>query len=371
MEPAEFNKVVEITDQFEGCDRILEAKRHGSGHINDTYLVVVQSDGEETTRKVIIQRINTKVFTRPLELMENIEGVTGHLRRKIQSLGGDPNRESLTLIPCKDGKTYHIASDGGYWRCYLFVDDTDCYDLVDSPETFYESGVSFGTFQSLLADFPAEKLHESIPNFHNTKKRYEAFVKAVEEDVKDRAKTCEEEIRFYLDRKATADFFVDLIEKNEIPIRVTHNDTKLNNILFDKKTRKGLCIVDLDTIMPGLTAYDFGDSIRFGASTGVEDEKDLSKISCSMDLYRIYTKGFLEKCKDQLTKTEIDTLPMGAMVMTYECGMRFLTDYLQGDVYFKIARPEHNLDRARTQMKLVADMEAKWEEMQTILRECL
>ena len=263
---------------------------------------------------------------------------------------------------------YFIDSDGEYWRCYKFIEDATSYDQVECPEDFYESAVAFGNFQRLLADYPAETLHETIVGFHDTKARFEVFKKAVADDVCGRAASVQDEINFVLAREDVANVFGDLLAKGELPLRVTHNDTKLNNIMIDNATHKGICVIDLDTVMPGLAMNDFGDSIRFGASTAEEDEKDLDQVWCDMDLFEIYTKGFIEGCAGRLTDKEIELLPMGAKVMTYECGMRFLTDYLQGDTYFKVHREGHNLDRCRTQFKLVADMEAKWDTMNDIVK---
>ena len=228
--------------------------------------------------------------------------------------------------------------------------------------------MAFGNFQNLLADYPADTLFETIEGFHDTKARFEFFKRAVETDIKSRAAGVKKEIQFVLDHEDVAYCFSNLQAKGEIPIRVTHNDTKLNNIMIDNKTGKAICVIDLDTVMPGLAVNDFGDAIRFGASTGAEDEKDLSKVECSMELFDLFTKGFIEGCNGKLTKREMELLPMGAKVMTFECGMRFLTDYLQGDTYFKIHREEHNLDRCRTQFKLVSDMEKKWDQMHEIVK---
>ncbi len=303
--------------------------------------------------------------------MENITGVTSFLRNKIIENGGDPERETLNVIPTKDGQSYFVDSEDGYWRAYVFIEDAIGYDLVQNSEDFYESAVAFGNFQRLLAEYPAETLHETIPGFHDTKARFEVFKQAVKDDVCGRAASVQEEINFVLEREDVANVFGDLLAKGEVPLRVTHNDTKLNNVLIDNKTHKGVCVIDLDTVMPGLAMNDFGDSIRFGASTAAEDERDLSKVWCDMELFEIYTKGFIEGCAGKLTDTEIELLPIGAKVMTFECGMRFLTDYLQGDTYFKVHREGHNLDRCRTQFKLVADMEAKWEIMKEIVKKNL
>lgn len=241
------------------------------------------------------------------------------------------------------------------------------YDQVKKPEQFYQSAVTFGRFQNMLADYPAETLHETIPNFHNTPARLEALKKVVQEDVMGRVKEVQEELAFIRERQADTYILTDMLDKGELPLRVTHNDTKLNNVMMDSETGKGLCVVDLDTVMPGLALNDFGDSIRFGASTAEEDEQDLSKVWLDLSLFESYTKGFLKACGDSLTEKELDMLPMGAKIMTLECGIRFLTDYIQGDTYFKISREGQNLDRCRTQLKLVADMERKWSQMVAIV----
>lgn len=351
--------------QIEGM--VMSAVHYGSGHINDTFLMTLRRD-DGSEGRVILQRMNKSIFTKPVELMENIMSVTSFLRERIVENGGDPDRETLNVIPTKDGKPYFVDSEGEYWRCYKFIEDATCFDQVESPEDFYQSAVAFGNFQRLLADYPAETLHETIEGFHDTKARFEVFKKAVEEDVCGRAASVKEEIDFYLSHKHVAEIFGDMLERGELPLRVTHNDTKLNNVMIDNETHKGICVIDLDTVMPGLAVNDFGDSIRFGASTAAEDEKDLDKVWCDMKLFDIYAKGFIEGCGGRLTKKEIEMLPMGAMVMTYECGMRFLTDHLQGDTYFKIHRENHNLDRSRTHIKLVQDMEEKWEMMNAIVK---
>lgn len=350
--------------QYEG-DLVSEGP-YGSGHINDTFLLAFDVEGEGK-RNVILQRMNNEVFSDPEGLMENIVGVTSYLRKKIIDDGGDPDRETLNVIPTVDGKDYYVDEAGDYWRSYKFITDATSYDKVEKPEHFYQSAVAFGHFQCMLADYPAETLHETIVGFHDTKARFATFKKVVEEDVMGRAASVEKEIQFVLEHEDVANYFSDLLAKGEIPLRVTHNDTKLNNIMIDNKTGKGICVIDLDTVMPGLAMNDFGDSIRFGASTAAEDEMDLSKVSCSMELFDLYAKGFIEGCDGKLTKREIELMPMGAKTMTFECGMRFLTDYLQGDTYFKVHREGHNLDRCRTQFKLVEDMEKKWYTMQEIV----
>lgn len=359
-------KVKEVINQFDFSGELFTMEPFGSGHINDTYLVKFKIKHMGIV-PIILQRMNTKIFINPEQLMENILNVTAFLRKKIIENGGDPERETLTVILAKDGKPYCKDSDGDYWRAYHFIVGATGYDEVRTEEDFYQSGLAFGKFQNLLSDYPASTLHETIADFHNTKARFEVFKTAVEEDKMHRAKDVQDEIQFILQREDIANILTEMQENGELPLRVTHNDTKLNNILIDDKTHEGICIIDLDTVMPGLVVNDFGDSIRFGASTALEDEKDLSKVECDMHLFEIYTKGFLEGCQGKLTLSEIKALPIGAKVMTFECGMRFLTDYLQGDTYFKIQYPTHNLVRCRTQLKLVSDMEKKWDQMNEIV----
>lgn len=357
--------IEEAIAQFAVEGRLMERRPYGNGHINDTFLLVYEIP-EGVKKRYILQRMNHDIFRKPQELMENIVNVTEYLRKMIISQGGEPERETLNVVKTRDGKSNYRDSGGNYWRMFLFIEHTVCLEKVESAKDFYDSAVAFGNFQRMLADYPAETLHETIPNFHHTPSRFRAFQKAVQEDKLGRAALAREEIAFAMEREKDTPVLTDLLAAGQLPLRVTHNDTKLNNILFDEESRKALCIIDLDTVMPGLSHYDFGDSIRFGASTGEEDERDLEKIELDLSLYEAFTKGYLEGCGGRLTDKEIETLPMGAKLMTYECGIRFLADYLEGDVYFKIHRDGHNLDRARTQFKLVADMEAKWDDMRAI-----
>ena len=363
------NTVREAIDGFKLHGELKECIRYGSGHINDTYRLTYETS--QGTKRYILQRMSRNIFKKPVELMENISGVTSWLRKKIIENGGDPERETLTLVKIQTGLPYFVDSDGEYWRVYLFIEGATCYDAVKDDNDFYQSAVAFGHFQQLLADYPAATLHETIKNFHNTVDRFHNFLKAVEEDVVGRAKDVQAEIEFVKAREADCHIICDALANGEIPLRVTHNDTKLNNVMIDNKTGKGLCVIDLDTVMPGSALYDYGDSIRFGASTAAEDEQNLDLVSCDMNLFEIYTKGYTEGCAGSLTEKEIRLMPMGAKLMTLECGMRFLTDHLQNDIYFKIHRENHNLDRARTQFKLVADMEAKWDQMNAIVEKYL
>lgn len=347
-------------------EQIVSCSRYGSGHINDTFLADCRRDGEG--KRYILQRINHEIFTDVESLMENVSGVTSYLRGVIEKEGGDPDRETLNLVPNQEGGLYYKDTSGCYWRAYKFIEGATTYDRVEKPEDFYESAEAFGHFQNLLADYPVEKLSETIPDFHNTPKRYRDFCQAVEEDKCGRASSVAEEINFVRERAEKMGIVMDQLKNGEIPYRVTHNDTKLNNIMIDDTTGKAICVIDLDTIMPGASVFDYGDSIRFGANTAAEDETDLSKVSLSIMLFETYTKGFLKGCAGSLTEAETELLPRGAWMMTLECGMRFLTDYLQGDTYFKVHRPGHNLDRCRCQFALVSDMEAKWEQMAQIVR---
>ncbi len=338
------------------------------GHINNTF-VLEFDDGLGKIKSYLLQLINTNVFKNPDELMENIVGVTEYLRKIVVDNGGDPERECLNVYFTSDGKPYYRDDDGNCWRCYNFITGAHSCQSIDDPETFANAARAFGKFQCLLADYPSETLHETIPNFHNTLSRFADFEKAVSDNIAGRADSVRDEIDFVLARRDDAGVLVKLLEKGKLPLRVTHNDTKLNNVMFDNETDEGICVIDLDTVMPGLSLYDFGDSIRFGANTAAEDEKDLSKVSLSLPLYREYTAGYLSTAGQSLTPTEVEYLPFSAKLMTFECGMRFLTDYLNGDTYFRIAYDDHNLDRCRTQFRLVEDMERKMENMKAITQE--
>jgi len=361
------NLLKSVVSEFEFKGQYVGIVAYGSGHINDTFAVYFQF--EDCPCRYILQRINTNVFHKPIELMENIQGVTSYLFRMITVAHGDPFRETLNLIPTKEGSCYYEDPEGGYWRAYLFVEDTVTLQQTRSTIDFYNSARSLGKFQMLLADYPAQTLHETIALFHNTPNRVRQFKEALVADTHKRADGVEKEIDFILQRESFSHVLVDLLAQGKLPLRVTHNDTKLNNILIDKITGLGICIIDLDTVMPGLSLYDFGDSIRFGATTAAEDEQDLSKVNFDIDLFKAFTKGYLETAGNILTDEEIRNLPIGAKMMTLECGIRFLTDYLDGDIYFKTDHEGQNLDRCRTQFKLVAEMEEQWTAMVEIVDE--
>lgn len=349
--------MLELVSRFQLDGTALTCDRYGSGHINQTYLVVTN-----TPHCYILQKINQTVFRDVPALMANVYAVTTYLARQ------DPDpRRVLTLVPTLEGAPYLRDEQGEYWRMYEFITGGICLDRVTCADDFYQSAVAFGRFQMMLAGFPAGTLHETIARFHDTPARFAALHAAVEADAAGRRAEVEEEIAFAFAQERDAGVMVDMLRDGKLPLRVTHNDTKLNNVILDEKDRAPLCVIDLDTVMPGLVANDFGDSIRFGASTALEDETDLSRVSLSLELYETYVRGFLGVCGKHLTPLERETLPLGAKLMTLENGIRFLADYLQGDVYYAIHRPQQNLDRARTQFKLIRDMQAKWEQMNEII----
>ena len=355
----------EVLGAFDFPTTLVGAVRYGQGHINDTFCVLCQPQEGDCIR-FILQGLSMAAFPRQDELMENFIGITSHLRKKIIAHGGDPLRETLSLVKTKDGKDYYTDATGKAWRLTPFIENTDCYQSA-TGELFEASARAFGRFQYLLSDYPAETLHESIVNFHNTEDRFAKFEAALAADKMGRAKEVEAEVKFAMDRKADCSVALQALRDGKLPLRVTHNDTKLNNILIDRDTKEGICVIDLDTTMPGLSINDFGDSIRFGANHSKEDEKDLSKVNFDIELYEAYTRGFLEGARGGLTKAELEYLPWGAKLMTLECGIRFLTDYLDGDHYFRIHYHEQNLDRTRTQFKLVADMEQQWDAMAAVV----
>lgn len=349
-----------VLNHFQLKGNPVYCQRFGEGHINETYLTTC-----DTGLNYILQKINTNTFKDPVGLMENISAVTSFLAKQT-----DDPRASMHIIYTDEGKPYYQDEENHYWRVYEFVPSSICLQQVESPRELYCTGLAFGRFQRMLSQFPAETLHEAIAKFHDTRDRYRQFHEALEKDLKGRAASCKAEIDFALAHEKEAGLIVEALESGKLPWRVTHNDTKLNNVLLDYDTREPLCIIDLDTVMPGSALYDFGDSIRFGAATAAEDEQDLSKVSMSLELFKVYTEGFLTGCGGSLTDLELQMLPVGAKLMTLECGVRFLTDHLNGDTYFRIHRENHNLDRARTQFKLVTDMEEKWQAMEQIVADC-
>ena len=356
-----------IIDQFEFEGALEALEPINTGHINRTYRLRFAAPGG-AKREYVLQRINTFAFRKPDEVMQNVRLVTEHLRAAVVARGLDPANRVLRLVPVKGGGAMY-EDDSGSWRAYDFIAHARTVDRVDSPDQFREIGRAFGAFQSMLADFPIGKLHDTIPNFHDTKKRLDAFERSVAADVKGRAREVAPEIAAVRARRARMGRIVEMIEAGELPLRVTHNDTKINNVMLDADTGEALCVIDLDTVMAGSVLYDFGDAIRYGASTAAEDERDLTKVRLDMALYRAYADGFISQTAQGLTEAELLNLPLGALVMTFENGMRFLTDYLDGDVYFHIENADDNLARARCQLRLLEDMEARREEMDAVVRE--
>lgn len=354
-----------VLEMYEFGRRAVRMVPFGNGHINKTYLIVTNNN-----ERYILQKINTTVFKKPREVMNNIELVTNYIREIVKQQNDDPTRAALEIIPAVNLKSY-VHIDDMYWRCYRFVSGAKTYEKVENPSLFYEVGKAIGIFQKQLMNFPIEKLAITIPNFHNTPARFLRFKEIVNEDPVSRGIEVFNEIMFLYSREEDMNNITKYLETGEILTRVTHNDTKLNNVMIDEATEKAICVVDLDTVMPGSVLYDFGDAIRVGASTAVEDEKDLSKVSLDKVLFEAFSRGFLEKTHDILTKIEIENLVESARIITLECGMRFLTDFIEGDVYFSINYPTHNLDRAKAQFKLVEEIEYHYDELNQIIQNIL
>ena len=362
-----YNRIKHIIPEFQFSGRYLNGEEIHSGNVNNTYhLIYRQNDG--TLRHYTLQQINSYAFKDPRAVMRNIELISNHLRATMEERGINPDRRMLEIIPTKSGDTMLESENGGFWRAYRYIDNATAYDQVNKPEHFYEAGRAFGEFQRLLADFPAEKLTDTIPNFHNTQRRFYTFVAAIAEDKAGRVKNLEDEIEFFFERRKMMSEIVRKMESGVLPVRVTHNDTKINNVMIDNETDKAICVIDLDTVMAGSALYDYGDAIRSGANTAAEDEPDTSKIALDLNLFEQFTRGFLSEVHDILTDEEIRLLPLSIKVITCELAMRFLTDYIDGDLYFKVRSPEHNLIRARAQMKLLTDVEAKFDTLNEMVQ---
>jgi aminoglycoside phosphotransferase (APT) family kinase protein len=357
----------EVRKYFMVLGDFVSAAPYGSGHINDTYRVVLDQGGTEI--HYIFQRINHNIFKNPPQLMDNIDRVTSHIFTKIREQESEATRHSLYLIKSHDGKCYAQDADGNYWRAYIFIEKAQTYDIIETPEQAYQAARAFGEFQKDLVDIPRARLHETIPDFHNTPKRLATLEEAIKADAKDRVKDVQAEIDFVMKRKEEVSILLDLNAKGEIPERITHNDTKLNNVMIDDKTGEGVCVIDLDTVMPGLVHYDFGDMVRTSTSPAAEDEKDLSKVKMQFHMFEALLRGYMSTAGDFLTPTEREYLPFSGKLITLEIGIRFLTDYLQGDVYFKTHREGHNLDRCRTQFKLVESIEEQMDKMMDLLKQ--
>ena len=356
--------VRDVARHFQIYGEFRGAESYGSGHINDTYCAIFDQAG--TMTRYILQRINHNIFKKPVSLMENIQRVTTHLAGKM-SREPDFSRRVLTLIPVRNGLFYHHDEQGNYWRAYLFIEKAKTYDAVESAGQAFEAARAYGRFQKLLADLPAPRLHDTIPDFHHTPKRFAALVKAIENDAANRAGLAKAEIDFALHRAA----IVDVLINAKLPERVTHNDTKFNNVMLDDVTGEGVCVVDLDTLMPGLTLYDFGDMVRTATSPAKEDELDLTRVAMQMPMFEALLRGYLTFAVDFLTPAEKRLLAFSGKLITFEIGLRFLTDFLGGDTYFKVHRNGHNLDRCRTQFKLVESIEQQEAQMNKLVEEFL
>lgn len=354
--------VREVSELFCFEGKFVSSELCGRGHINETHIVCFNTKG--ALKRYILQRINTYVFKDPFRLMENVRRVTEHQHRKLREAGfADTLRRALTLIPAKEGGCCCRHPDGSVWRAYHYIEESENFDTISDPICAYQAARAFGRFQTQLADLSPPRLHETIPDFHNTPRRFEALEKAIEADAFNRASKAREEIAFAVGRKGMTSLLVDKFAQGAIPERITHNDTKMNNVMLDARTREGLCVIDLDTVMPGLALYDFGDMVRSGTNPAAEDEKDLSKVNVDMSLFRALADGYLEATHSILVPAEREYLAFSGRLISFEIGIRFLTDYLSGDVYFRIHRPEHNLDRCRTQFKMTASIEEHEEEM--------
>ena len=353
-----------ISDLFAFEGTFLSVEPYGSGHIHDTYRIqTVEHDKDD----YILQKLNNKIFKDIPQLQKNIERVTVHLHSKLAKIpGANVKRESLTLIPAKDDKSWIKDNNEDFWRMYVFITNHRSYDIVDSPDKAFEGGKAIGRFQVMLADMPGEPLTETIPKFHDVENRINLFLDTIQKNPKGRVSVAEEEIKEYLDRSEEMKTILKLGRAGKIPLRITHNDTKFNNILLDEND-KALCVIDLDTVMPGYIHYDFGDAIRTATNTAAEDEKDLSKIEMNIDLFEAYAKGYLSEAGQTLNEIEKEYLAFAPKLITYIIGLRFLTDYIDGDNYFKIHHEHHNLQRTKAQLKLVKSMERQYNEMKKII----
>lgn len=356
----------QISNLFDLRADFVHGYSYGSGHINDTYCVWVDQAGLRI--RYILQRLAQNVFKQPIPLMNNVKRVTDHaLARLLEEGCPEAHRRTLTLIPGKDGKPYVQDAEGNIWRVYPFIERARTYDTIETTKQCIEAARAFGNFQKLTADLPGEPLFETIPDFHNTTSRMNALKAAIKADPLGRVKEVQKEIDWYLSRDEDCHIVVNYLASGELPLRCTHNDTKLNNVMLDDVTGEGICVIDLDTTMPGSAIYDFGDMIRTATSPAAEDEKDISLVTCRMFMFEALVEGYLDTAKSFLTPLEKSLLPFSGKLLTMECGIRFLTDYLSGDVYFKIKRPEHNLDRCRTQMALVESIEKQMDTMQRLV----
>jgi len=357
---AESSRIAAVASQFQLGGEFLSATPYGSGHINDTWCVVCRRAGTQV--RAILQRINRNIFTNPAALMDNVERVTRHL---AEQAAGEPDagRRALTLIPAHHGRFWHVDAEGRPWRAYRFVEGASSFDAIESTDQAFQAARAFGRFQRQLASLPAPRLNEILPDFHHTPNRFAAFEHALAADTAGRAHLAQPEIEFALARRSLTRVLLDAT----LPERVTHNDAKLNNVLLDDATGEGLCVIDLDTVMPGLAPYDFGDMVRTATSAAEEDERDLSKVTMQFPMFEALARGYLSEAGGFLTKEEKQILAFSGKLITFEIGIRFLADFLAGDTYFKVHREGHNLDRCRTQFKLVESIERQEDQMTRLI----
>jgi len=364
---AELGTLLRVTRQFQIHGELVHAEPCGIGHINRTYIATYNQGGARV--RYVHQKINRRVFRDPGAVMANLERVCTHLRRKLEERGeSEISRRCLTIVPARDGRSHYVDDDGEYWRTYVCIEGVRSCEAVTEPELAWEAGRAFGEFQALLADLPGPRLHDTIPDFHHTRKRFAAFAEAVQRDPLNRARHARAEIEFALRHEPLTGVVLDALASGRIPERITHNDTKFNNVLLDEQTNRALAVVDLDTVMTGSVLYDFGDMVRTVTSPTAEDERDLSRVRVSLPLFEKLLQGYLESAGSFLTSAERELLVSAGKLITFETGLRFLTDYLLGDTYFRIHRPGHNLDRCRTQFRLVASLEEHRDALEEIVR---
>lgn len=359
-------QLVSISRHFQIYGEIQYAEPCKIGHINETYTATYDQGG--TLMRYIHQKINKHVFKKPEEVMSNVMRVSEHLRNKLVDAGfGDVTRRALVVIPTRDGGAYHVDSEGSFWRTFVFVEGTETFEAVEDPSQAYQAGKAFGIFQNMLVDLPGDRLHETIPNFHNTRVRFEDLKKAIAKDKYNRAASAKKEIEFALKQEKIVDILLNAHAKGDIPERITHNDTKFNNVMLDQESGEAMCVVDLDTVMPGLALYDFGDMVRTTTSPTLEDEQDLSKVKMRMSMFQELARGYVEAASGFLTKTEKSLIAFSGRLITFNIGIRFLTDFLSGDNYFRVHRHQHNLERSRTQFKLMESIERQQDKMQNFV----
>lgn len=367
IDPELLESIIDISNQFAIEGEFVEGEEIQSGHINSTYRATFES-ADGSRHRYILQRINEKVFKDPLAVMRNVECVTRHINWKVLRVKKDLGGQTLNLYPGRGGRFWVSGPGGGIWRCYNCIEGCHTYDIVENTRQAFQAARAFGSFQDLVSDLPAEEIEETIPDFHHTRNRYQRLMEVAEADPCGRAGSVAAELEFVRRHEGEIDRVLDGLATGTIPQRITHNDTKINNVMIDEETDEAVCVIDLDTVMPGSVLYDFGDLVRTAVSPAAEDERDLSKVQLRMPMFEALVEGYLESARDFLEESEVSLLAFSAKLITLEIGIRFLTDHLEGDVYFKTHRPDHNLDRCRTQLELVGQLDAHLPAMETFVR---